>query len=95
MESARVCLSPLLPAAAHSVGHTIHLMDAKTPLLVKAGLSRLTLLLSLDAARDKALECGAAPKLLGLLRQEDAGAPSGAVWWAAVRLALLHGSMQG
>ena len=72
-------------------------MDAKTPLLVKAGLSRLTLLLSLDAARDKALECGAAPKLLGLLRQqkEDAGAPSGAVWWAAVRLALLHGSMQG
>ncbi|KAL4437812.1 hypothetical protein ABPG77_005724 [Micractinium sp. CCAP 211/92] len=57
--------------AAASVGNTLGLLDAQQPFMVKAGCSRLQLLLRLEAARERAAGEGAAPRLLALLRRRE------------------------
>lgn len=64
------------------MGNCLALLDAQQPFMVKAGCSRLQLLLRLEAARERAAGEGAAPRLLALLRRRelleaDAGAPAG------------------
>lgn len=54
-------------AAASGVEHAVKLLDAEERLLVSAGLGRLTPLLALEAARKKAAECGAVPRLAGVV----------------------------
>ena len=72
-----ICTAGLnvLPAvAAASVGNCLALLDAQQPFMVKAGCSRLQLLMRLDAAREQAAAEGAAPKLLKLVAPStDAG----------------------
>lgn len=63
----------MLPAvAASSVGNCLSLMEAQQPFMVKAGCSRLQLLMRLDSARERAVRQGAARKLLRLLQAPDA-----------------------
>lgn len=57
--------------ASHSVGHTIQLMDAREPFLIKAGISRLDLLLELESVHVAALQAGAVPALLRLIDRQD------------------------
>jgi hypothetical protein len=54
-------------AAASTVDHTVKLLDAEEQMLVKAGLSRLNMLLGMDAVKRRAVDCGALPRLLGLI----------------------------
>jgi len=54
-------------AAASTVDHTVKLLDAEERMLVIAGLSRLNILLSMNAVKRKSAECGALPRLLGLI----------------------------
>jgi hypothetical protein len=54
-------------AAASTVDHTVKLLDAEERMLVSAGLSRLNMLLGMDAVKRRAVECGALPRLLGLI----------------------------
>ena len=59
----------MLPSvAASSVGNTLSLMEAQEPFIVKAGCSRLQLLMRAEAARQRAVQQGAARKLLRLLQ---------------------------
>lgn len=53
------------------MGNTLGLLDAQQPFMVKAGCSRLQLLLRLEAARERAAGEGAAPRLLALLRRRE------------------------
>ena len=71
-------LNVLPAAAAQSVGNCLALLDAQQPFMVKAGCSRLQLLMRLEAARRKAADIGAAGKLLRLVRPNaDAGGCGG------------------
>ncbi|KAG7674646.1 hypothetical protein KSW81_000291 [Nannochloris sp. 'desiccata'] len=54
-------------AAASTVDHTVKLLDAEERMLVSAGLSRLNMLLGMDAVKRRAVECGALPRLLVLI----------------------------
>jgi hypothetical protein len=54
-------------AAASTVDHTVMLLDAEERMLVSAGLSRLNMLLRMDAVKRRSVECGALPRLLGLI----------------------------
>ena len=59
----------MLPSvAAASVGNCLSLMEAQEPFIVKAGCSRLQLLMRAKAARQRAVQQGAARKLLRLLQ---------------------------
>ena len=58
----------ILPlVAASAVGNTLALLEAQQPFMVKAGCSRLQLLMRLEAGMAKAVEEGAAPRLLRLI----------------------------
>lgn len=59
--------------ASHGVGHTLQLMEAREPFLIKAGISRLNMLLTLESAHPAALQAGAVPRLLRLIDREDVG----------------------
>jgi hypothetical protein len=59
-------------AAASTVDHTVKLLDAEERMLVSAGLSRLNMLLRMDAVKRRAVECGALPRLLGLVDSVNA-----------------------
>jgi hypothetical protein len=66
----------VLPGAAASlVEQSLGLMDAREPFLVRSGISRLKLLLRAQAAREKALACGAMGRLVELVERhgDDAG----------------------
>ena len=68
----------MLPSvAAASVGNCLSLMDAQQPFMVKAGCSRLQLLMRSEAARERAVQQGAARKLLRLLQAPDADEGAG------------------
>ena len=55
----------MLPSvAAASVGNCLALMEAQETFIVKAGCSRLQLLMRAEAARQRAVQQGAARKLL-------------------------------
>ena len=58
--------------AAQSVGNCLALLEAEQPFMVKAGCSRLLLLMRLEAGRYKAVEERAAAKLLRLVQQPGA-----------------------
>jgi hypothetical protein len=58
--------------AAQAVGNCLALLEAEQPFMVKAGCSRLLMLMRLEAGRDKAVEEGAAAKLLRLVQQPEA-----------------------
>lgn len=60
--------------AAASVGNCLSLLDATQPFMIKAGCSRLRLLMRLDAARARAVAAGAAAKLLRVVQAPDADA---------------------
>jgi hypothetical protein len=64
-------------AAAAAVDHAVQLMAAPTEFLRRAGVSRLNILLNIEAARRKAAECGAIAHLLKLLDATDAHGGSG------------------
>ncbi|KAL4419694.1 hypothetical protein ABPG75_006792 [Micractinium tetrahymenae] len=64
-------LNVLPHVAAASVGNCLALLDAQQPFMVKAGCSRLQLLLRLEAARQRAAGEGAARRLLALLRRRE------------------------
>ena len=63
----------VLPAvAAASVANCLALMDAEQPFIVKAGCSRLQLLMRAEAGRQRAVQEGAARKLLRLVQAPGA-----------------------
>ncbi|RMZ55513.1 hypothetical protein APUTEX25_000096 [Auxenochlorella protothecoides] len=64
---AAIRTAPLM--ASHGVGHTLQLLDAKEPFLVRAGLGRLHFLLNLESTHRMALESQAVPRILSLLDQ--------------------------
>lgn len=65
---------PLTAAAASSVGHTVGLLEASEPFLIKSGISRMLLLVrASDSGRERALAAGAVPRLVRLVNHEDAG----------------------
>ncbi len=64
---AAIRTAPLM--ASHGVGHTLQLLDAKEPFLVRAGLGRLHFLLNLESTHRTALESQAVPRILSLLDQ--------------------------
>ena len=53
--------------AATAVDHTIQLLEAEEDMLKSAGLSRLKMLLTLEAAQKRALQSQAIPKLMALV----------------------------
>ncbi|PSC70122.1 tRNA (5-methylaminomethyl-2-thiouridylate)-methyltransferase FAD-dependent cmnm(5)s(2)U34 oxidoreductase [Micractinium conductrix] len=90
-----ICTAGLnvLPAvAAASVGNCLALLDAQQPFMVKAGCSRLQLLMRLDAAREQAAAEGAAPKLLKLVAPST---DAGVVEYALSALEVLAGCEAG
>lgn len=54
-------------AAASGVDHAVKLLDAEERMLVSAGLGRLSTLLALEAARNKATESGVVPRLANVI----------------------------
>ena len=65
---------PPLPPAASSVGHTLGLLDAQEPFLLKSGISRLLIVTRMSGSgRRRAVEGGAMPKLLRLVDHENEG----------------------
>ena len=72
----------VLPAvAAQSVPNCLALLDAQQPFMVKAGCSRLVLLMRLEAGRQKAVEVGAPRKLLSLVKRPDLDAGGQRMCW--------------
>ncbi|GAB4816074.1 hypothetical protein N2152v2_003120 [Parachlorella kessleri] len=66
--------------AASSVGHTLGLLDAQEPFLLKSGISRLLIVTRLSSGgRRRAVEGGAMPKLLRLVEHENEGVVDGAL----------------
>ena len=53
--------------AATAVDHTIQLLEAEEEMLKSAGLSRLKMMLTLEAAQKRALQSQAIPKLMALV----------------------------
>lgn len=65
-------LNVLPQVAAASVGNCLALLEAQQPFMVKAGCSRLQMLMRLDAGRERAVEEGAARRLLHLVQAPNA-----------------------
>ncbi|KAI7839218.1 hypothetical protein COHA_007031 [Chlorella ohadii] len=86
-------LNVLPSVAASSVGNTLSLMEAQEPFIVKAGCSRLQLLMRAEAARQRAVQQGAARKLLRLLQAP--GADEGVVDYAMATLEKLADCEEG
>lgn len=75
----------MLPSvAAASVGNCLSLMEAQEPFIVKAGCSRLQLLMRAEAARQRAVQQGAARKLLRLLQAPAADEGAGRQGWGGM-----------
>ncbi|PRW33634.1 U-box domain-containing 4 [Chlorella sorokiniana] len=84
----------VLPSvAAASVGNCLSLMEAQESFIVKAGCSRLQLLMRLEAARQRAVQQGAARKLLRLLQAPTAD--EGVLDYAMATLEQLAGCEEG
>lgn len=77
-------LNVLPGVAAASVGNCLSLMEAQEPFIVKAGCSRLQLLMRAEAARQRAVEQGAARKLLRLLQAPAADEGAGRQGWGGM-----------
>lgn len=65
--------------ASHGLGHTLLLMDANEPFMIRAGLSRLEWLLALEGVHAAAIDRGVVTKLLDLLRRPDLDQGAGEV----------------
>ncbi|KAL4856946.1 hypothetical protein ACK3TF_002648 [Chlorella vulgaris] len=79
--------------AAQAVGNCLALLDAQQPFMVKAGCSRLQLLMRLEAGRQKAVEEGAARKLLRLMQRPDV--EQGVIDYALSAISMLAGCDEG
>lgn len=58
--------------ASQAVANCLALLDAQQPFMIKAGCSRLQLLMRLEAAHKRAVQEGAAAKLVRLVERPDA-----------------------